>query len=982
MRLLPLLIVLLLAGCDADSPHGPGSSDPPVTPEPVLRTLSVQREGIGSVVSNPPGIDCGSDCSERYPDRTVVTLTATAPEGQSFAGWSGDCSGNASLCLLRMDRDLSVKARFEPAPPGSFPLTVERRGEGRVTSTPAGIDCGEDCREDYAAGTEVSLAATPASGWSFDGWNGDCSGRSECRVTLSAARNVEASFTELPPVAPVGSWLGGDMHVHTDHSSDGSALRQGLDGRGPGNVSVADQIGQGVQRGLDWMPITDHRTYVQHYDPLWESADLLLIPGEEANGSPHANPIGAVDWIVQPGNYPGRPSWSVLQGSIWDAHSQGAVWSHNHPDDGHLNDDGTPNERANAVGADTVEIWNRASGIEAELKYAEDRWNAGYRFGGVGASDNHFRELWAIAGPGQPRTGVFASEASERAILDALGAGRIRISGGQAGVGGSLLAPELTLEADLQGDGVYEAIAGDEVVVPAGTAGTLRLRIENAIGATVRVYRNPGKSAGAMLAEFTPFQAAQIHEIDISAEAGQTWYYAEARGPGLDAVNTGDIAAVLNPVNLADARLAITAPIFLGPSLAAPQGAEPLPADAGGEDGALKLLGEPGRYAGFPDLAVSSGVRHVVAEVHEPGATRVHYRRVAADGSASTPVDLAPDSRSARFPRIAARGGAVWVVWQDERAGQVPRRPAIYLRQSNDGGLSWQPERLIRSIDGRAERPAIALTPDGQPVLAWQEIRADQPFDVFVQQLGRDAEPMNLSRAGKSFTAGNPLDTRSAIYPASVWPSLAVRADGLVALAYHDDRSDPDPLWTGQTGTGDSADVDNWQIRIHTRAAGAAGWSEGVTLGADDRADRHPSLAFAGDGSLHCVWDMKTLDASGANLSIRQARSTDGGASFTVGEMALGADEGASGQYPRLAPTPDGGLRAVWYDNRASDWRWRVMTARWMPAPGWDAGRLLMGRGINTWPANDQGQIVFASTRNAQRLQRDRTQQIFLLALP
>jgi hypothetical protein len=82
------------------------------------------------------------------------------------------------------------------------------------------------------------------------------------------------------------------MHVHDDHSSDGSGPRQAGDQRGPGNVSVADQIGQGVQNGLDWMPLTDHRTYDQHYDPLWESADLLLIPGEEANGSPHANVLG------------------------------------------------------------------------------------------------------------------------------------------------------------------------------------------------------------------------------------------------------------------------------------------------------------------------------------------------------------------------------------------------------------------------------------------------------------------------------------------------------------------------------------------------------------------------------------------------------------------------------------------------------------------------------------------------------------------
>ena len=76
--------------------------------------------------------------------------------------------------------------------------------------------------------------------------------------------------------APAGIWLAGDLHVHSDHSSDGSALRQGLNQQGPGNVSVADQIGQGVRSGLVWMPLTDHRTYDQHYDPLWDALEPRL----------------------------------------------------------------------------------------------------------------------------------------------------------------------------------------------------------------------------------------------------------------------------------------------------------------------------------------------------------------------------------------------------------------------------------------------------------------------------------------------------------------------------------------------------------------------------------------------------------------------------------------------------------------------------------------------------------------------------------
>ena len=945
----------------------------PLPPDGFEFTASVR--GAGRISSDPAGIACGEDCSERFASGSLVRLVATADAGHRFAGWTGDCFGSGPECTLTADRARTMQARFEALPPDRHALTVVVEGQGRVTSAPAGIDCGGDCQQDYTTGSRVQLHAESDAGWRFEGWSGDCEGSAACTVTLSATRTVGARFSVVPRLAPTGALRAGDMHVHTDHSSDGSALRQGLDGRGPGNVSVADQIGQGEMAGLAWMPITDHRTYDQHYDPLWTSDTLLLIPGEEANGSPHANVLGQVDTVVQGALYPGRPGWSVLQTSIWDAHSQGAVWSHNHPDDGHVNEDGTPNERANAIGADLVETWNKASGIETELRYAENRWNAGFRFGGVGASDNHFRELWAIAGPGTPATLLFSGETSERSLLQALAAGRTSISARNDGV-----APVLTLEADGDGDGIFETLAGDELVLPAGRPVTLRLRIQRGVGATVTVYRDPGRAAGAVVAQYEPLQLEEIHTLPVTSEPGASWYYAELRGPGeIDAINTADFASALDPMNVSNARRAITSPVFLGPVPAVPQPAEALPADAGGEDGALLALGRRGIHSGFPDLAVVDGLRHLVAEQHEGGSTRVLYRRIAADGSAAPAVDLA-GSRSARFPRIAARGELVWVVWQDERAGQVPRRPAIYLRQSTDGGLSWLPEQRLRTVEGRAERPVIAVGASGGPVVAWQEIVAARGFDVFVQQLGRDTAPVNVSGIGKTSSAGNPADTRSARTPASVWPALAVRGDGLVALAYHDNRSDPDPLWTGQVGTGDSTDVDNWQVRVHRRAATGA-WSEAVALGADDHADRHPALAFAGDGRLVCAWDQKTLAASGANLAIRAAVSTDGGASFTRFEAALGGDAGAFGQYPRLATDPDGRVRVAWYDNRSPDWRWRVMTAV-LGGDAWSAGTLLTGRGNNTWPALHAGQLAFASTRRAQRLQRDPSQDIYLRPLP
>ncbi|HQR19103.1 MAG TPA: choice-of-anchor D domain-containing protein, partial [Gemmatimonadales bacterium] len=76
------------------------------------------------------------------------------------------------------------------------PLTVSRSGagSGTVASSPAGIDCGAACSANFASGTPVTLTASPANGSLFTGWGGDCAGTGPCVVTMSAARNVTATF--------------------------------------------------------------------------------------------------------------------------------------------------------------------------------------------------------------------------------------------------------------------------------------------------------------------------------------------------------------------------------------------------------------------------------------------------------------------------------------------------------------------------------------------------------------------------------------------------------------------------------------------------------------------------------------------------------------------------------------------------------------------------------------------------------------------
>jgi hypothetical protein len=81
-------------------------------------------------------------------------------------------------------------------------LTVAKTGNGTITSSPAGIDCGTDCAESYAGGASVTLTATAAAGSTFTGWSGACTGTGTCTVTMNAVKSVTATFSQAAPAAP------------------------------------------------------------------------------------------------------------------------------------------------------------------------------------------------------------------------------------------------------------------------------------------------------------------------------------------------------------------------------------------------------------------------------------------------------------------------------------------------------------------------------------------------------------------------------------------------------------------------------------------------------------------------------------------------------------------------------------------------------------------------------------------------------------
>jgi hypothetical protein len=154
-------------------------------PEPTL-TVDRAGEGSGMVRSRSTGIACGETCSAMFPKGTVV-LVAIPGRGSVFAGWSAAGCAEEPVCNVALSQDTSVTATFQPAPPPR--LTTSITGSGRITPS-----CPDGCS--YDRGTPVTLTALPADGQHVE-WSGctqDASDPDRCQVTMTADRDVSASF--------------------------------------------------------------------------------------------------------------------------------------------------------------------------------------------------------------------------------------------------------------------------------------------------------------------------------------------------------------------------------------------------------------------------------------------------------------------------------------------------------------------------------------------------------------------------------------------------------------------------------------------------------------------------------------------------------------------------------------------------------------------------------------------------------------------
>lgn len=182
------------------------------------------RDKVTVTVSNTGGSGTGqvtcnqAACAPQYYRGTPITFTAIPDTNMIFGGWSGACAGTQTTCTVTLAGNTTVTAAFLPATQDLMLATSGLGGaSGTITTAPPGASCGTGCVR-FATGTQVTLTASPASGYYLSAWTGDCLGNGlTCQLAMTAGHAAAAQYapanrafvtsgTFWPDAANPGAW--------------------------------------------------------------------------------------------------------------------------------------------------------------------------------------------------------------------------------------------------------------------------------------------------------------------------------------------------------------------------------------------------------------------------------------------------------------------------------------------------------------------------------------------------------------------------------------------------------------------------------------------------------------------------------------------------------------------------------------------------------------------------------------------------------
>lgn len=232
--------------------------------------VSKAGDGEGTVRSDGYGIDCGTDCAERYAQATLLDLVATPAEGSVFTGWSGDCSG-AGTCRVHMMDQRDVTATFaiaEPVDPDDdadgIPESTDNCGAaanpGQEDADGDGV--GDACDPDrdgdeVANDTDNCLDAANPDQTDGDGdGQGDACDEDSGQDLVQRGPCAGATINSRTPLSGGGEMIVGSPMADVVSGTDGDDIFCGLGGNDvltglAGNDQIVGNAGDDTINGRD-----------------------------------------------------------------------------------------------------------------------------------------------------------------------------------------------------------------------------------------------------------------------------------------------------------------------------------------------------------------------------------------------------------------------------------------------------------------------------------------------------------------------------------------------------------------------------------------------------------------------------------------------------------------------------------------------------------------------------------------------------------
>lgn len=289
-------------------------------------------------------------------------------------------------------------------------------------------------------------------------------------------------------------WYRGDLHCHTEASSDAWATGSAL--------TPAGWADQARALGLDYLAMTDHNVISQNHDLARDSGDgVLLLAGEEVTSYFHGHATVAgiepdqwFDFRQSPFGLALPTRGARIETLVDAVREAGGYLAAAHPMTPFISwqflADGIARPSARPHG---FEVWNGR--WQAHNEVALRVWHrllcAGWDVVANGGSDLHGTRAEAGLTPGVPTTVVYAPALARHAVVGAVRAGRSYLTSRPDG-------PEVYLTA--AGPEGQHTFTGGRIHALPGSVVVVRARARGAGGMRLSLITRHGRLAGTTLA--------------------------------------------------------------------------------------------------------------------------------------------------------------------------------------------------------------------------------------------------------------------------------------------------------------------------------------------------------------------------------------------------------------------------------------------------------------------------------------------------